>query len=139
MAKKKTDLDIGESLRYIRKQNNFTQKEVSEYLNIARQTYTNYENNERCPDLSIIYALACKYKILIDQLLNYGRLSLPYIIQEETTYGSDTRPVYETALLSGSEQVLVSLFRELHPDQQKELSEYIRFKLHENNTGKNKK
>ena len=48
------------------------------------------------------------------------------------------RQVYETALLSGSEQVLVSLFRELHPDQQKELIEFIRFKLHENNTGKEK-
>ena len=69
MAKKKTDLDIGESLRYIRKQNNFTQKEVSEYLNIARQTYTNYENNERCPDLSIICLLYTSDQVFRQNML----------------------------------------------------------------------
>ena len=62
---------LGENLVNLRKAKKISQKEVSEYLGISRVTYTNYELNNREPNISAIIKLSNFYNIPIDDLLNH--------------------------------------------------------------------
>ena len=60
---------LGRQLLKYRKLNHYTQKEVGKYLNIQRQTYSNYERGIRMPDLKTLSSLAALYRISLDDLL----------------------------------------------------------------------
>ena len=57
------------TIRMLRKKAGFTQADVSNKLNIQRQTYCNYENACRTPPLEIIVALANLYQVSVDYLV----------------------------------------------------------------------
>ena len=66
--------DVGKSLLTknlyeYRKANALTQKDVSEYLNISRQAYSNYETGKRDPDLGLLVKLSELYEISLNQLI----------------------------------------------------------------------
>ena len=58
-----------EKLTQARKDTGFTQKEVSEELNIPRSTIANYETGRTQPDLETLAKLADFYEVSIDWLL----------------------------------------------------------------------
>ena len=62
---------LGENLFNLRKAKKISQKEVSEYLGISRVTYTNYELNNREPNISALIKFSDFYNIPIDDLLNH--------------------------------------------------------------------
>lgn len=62
---------IGNSLKYFRKKNGFTQKEISEILNVAQNTYSGYENDLSEPYLDTLVKLADTYEITIDILIGH--------------------------------------------------------------------
>ncbi len=49
--------------------NALTQKDVSAYLNISRQAYSNYETGKRDPDLGLLVKLSELYEISLNQLI----------------------------------------------------------------------
>ena len=53
-----------------RKLYHYTQEDIAKYLNIQRQTYSNYERGTRTPDLKTLRALAKLYRIRLDDLVN---------------------------------------------------------------------
>ena len=57
-------------IRDLREDNNLTQKQIAEYLNIAQRTYSGYENGARNIPVQIIAKLAAYYKTSADYLLN---------------------------------------------------------------------
>lgn len=52
-----------------RKENNYTQEEMAEFLGCGRATITNYENGRRSPDYETLTKLAKKYNVTTDYLL----------------------------------------------------------------------
>jgi transcriptional regulator with XRE-family HTH domain len=56
-------------MRELREQAGLTQLQVSQILNIERQTYCNYENALRNPPLEAIAALSDLYHVSLDDLI----------------------------------------------------------------------
>lgn len=52
-----------------RKENNYTQEEIAEFLNCGRATITNYESGRRSPDYDTLIKLSKKYNVTTDYLL----------------------------------------------------------------------
>ena len=52
---------FGETLKLLREANNYTQKNVSDYLGIKRSTYSNYETGDREAPLTVLEKLANLY------------------------------------------------------------------------------
>lgn len=65
------ELSYGEVLRELRIYHGYKQKDISNYLNITSQAYSNYENNKRTPDIEIMQKIARFYHISIDTLISY--------------------------------------------------------------------
>lgn len=57
-------------IKEMRIDNDKTQKDVAEYLNIAQRTYSGYENGTRNIPVQVVVALAIYYKTTTDYLLN---------------------------------------------------------------------
>lgn len=55
-------------LKKFREDNNYTQKEIANYLRITQQAYANYENGKRLIDIEKLIELADLYKISLDIL-----------------------------------------------------------------------
>jgi transcriptional regulator with XRE-family HTH domain len=56
-------------LKIIRKDNGFTQKEVSEILKMPLDTYKNYEQGKREPKIDTLKQLATLFKCKIDDFV----------------------------------------------------------------------
>ena len=65
------ELSYGDVLRQLREFHGYTQKDISNHLNITSQAYSNYENNKRTPDVEMLHKIARFYGRTIDQLLEY--------------------------------------------------------------------
>lgn len=102
-----------ENIRRLRKKAQYTQEEVSQKLNIQRQTYCNYENASRTPPIEIILALAELYHVSVDSLIT----------------GRDcSKPESGAAPSSKLEKRLLHDFSTLSEPKQREVLEFIRFK-----------
>ena len=65
------ELTYGEVLKELRDYHGYKQKDISDYLNITSQAYSNYEKGKRTPDLETMRKIAQFYRITIDQLISY--------------------------------------------------------------------
>ena len=63
---------LGEILHDFRKENGYTQKEISDYLGVDRSTYAKYEASRK-PELDIIIQLAAFYGVSVDGFLGSYR------------------------------------------------------------------
>ncbi len=65
------ELTYGEVLRELRIYHGYKQKDISNYLNITSQAYSNYENGKRTPDIEAMRKIAIFYNISLDELISY--------------------------------------------------------------------
>lgn len=65
-------------IRDLREDNDLTQQQVANYLNIRQNTYSQYETGSRQIPLEIIIALANLYKTSTDYLLGITDNKIPY-------------------------------------------------------------
>ena len=56
-------------IRDLREDNYLTQKQIAEYLHIAQNTYSQYENGQRQLPIDALIALAKYYKTSTDYIL----------------------------------------------------------------------
>lgn len=56
-------------LRFLREDNDLTQREVAEYLKIRQNTYSQYENGKRQIPIEIIVKLSEYYNVSSDYIL----------------------------------------------------------------------
>lgn len=66
---------VGKQLKQLRIKNNFTQKEIAEFLNITLRAYQYYEVDQRFPPIETIVALSHKYNVPFLKVL-YGDITL---------------------------------------------------------------
>ncbi|MBQ2903253.1 MAG: helix-turn-helix transcriptional regulator [Clostridia bacterium] len=102
---------LGEILHDFRKENGYTQKEISDYLGVDRSTYAKYESNRK-PELDIIIQLAAFYGVSVDGFLGDYR--------DKTVSGKNVEPFSKVSspesgengsCLSLEELRLLNLFR----------------------------
>ena len=60
---------LGSQLVKYRKLYHYTQEDIAKYLNIQRQTYSNYENGTREIPIEVVQKLSKYYKVSTDYLL----------------------------------------------------------------------
>jgi len=57
---------LGDILKHLRKNTNYSQKDIAEKLGIAQTTYASYENNKREPNIATLINLADIYDVSLD-------------------------------------------------------------------------
>ena len=60
---------IGKFISSLRKANGYTQEELGELLNVSNKTISSWENDNSCPDLSMIPLIADIFNVSCDELL----------------------------------------------------------------------
>ena len=78
--------DLGINLRKLRKSRNWTQKRLSELLNISEASISKYESNIAAPPIDTLRAYAVLFKVSMDELLgnqSQGVLSLQGLTDEQ--------------------------------------------------------
>jgi len=95
---------VGDILKSIREENNFTQDDIASILNIKRQTYSSYERNKSLPDINTLSKLADYYNISTDYLL--GRTNVRNYIEYNDLIMTNKE-------LAKDEQQLLDLYRKL--------------------------
>ncbi len=63
---------LNETIKNLRKQNNLTQEQLAEKLNVSRQAITKWESGAGQPDIGNLKAIAQVFDISYDQLLSDG-------------------------------------------------------------------
>ena len=56
-------------LKELREENNFTQSQIADYLNIKQNTYSQYENEKRQLPIDVLIKLAKFYEVTTDYIL----------------------------------------------------------------------
>ena len=99
-------MTTGEKLSNLRKQNNYTQEELADIMDVSRQSVSRWESDVSFPETEKLVALSKLYKCSIDYLLNnendnpniaitkevrvvkaqYNKRRLPLIISSLSTY-----------------------------------------------------
>ena len=62
-------MNIGETIKKLRKQKDMTQEQLAEYLNISPQAISRWEINSTLPDITLIPTLANIFDVSADVLL----------------------------------------------------------------------
>lgn len=60
---------LGEVMRRFRKEHNYTQQKLADYLGVDRTTYSKYETAVRKPELDAIMKLTALYNVSVDEFL----------------------------------------------------------------------
>lgn len=80
---KKNMNDLKKRLKELRKENNLSQKELADDLNMPRSTVASWELGNRIPKISHIVALAEYYDVTIDYLLGLSEGKNSCMLQSE--------------------------------------------------------
>jgi len=67
-----------ERIKELRTDSDTTQKQISDFLNIAQRTYSHYENGDRNIPNELLCQLADYYNVSTDYLLNRTNKKEPY-------------------------------------------------------------
>ncbi len=62
-------MNVGNKITNLRKENNLTQEDLAEMLNVSRQTISNWENGKSYPDIATLILISDQFKISLDDLL----------------------------------------------------------------------
>ena len=116
-------------MRELRIINGYSQQFVSNYIHIARQTYSLYETGRRLPDMKTVCDLADLYHISIDLLL-YTDLSvdMEQISDAPASEYMAVTPENNAIPLNGTDARMLTNYKSLPPETQQEVREYVLFK-----------
>ena len=111
------ELSYGEVLRELRIYHDYKQKDISDYLSITSQAYSNYETNKRTPDIDTLYKIAKFYNITVDKLISY-RFTKQF--EDSSTYGTLFRGVSDNGItipLTAEQAKMVDEILSLTPEE----------------------
>ncbi len=109
------NLQLSRNLTHLRKASHLTQDQVSEYLNISRQAYSNYETCNRMPDLDTLILLSNLYRVSLDQLVTYNYSNGSIEQLDLCSIGLNIKTT-DTIYLTDKEVDLIYSYRTLNED-----------------------
>ncbi len=122
-----SNLQLVKNMRELRTLNKYSQQYVSDQILIARQTYSIYETGKRLPDLKTVCGLAELYHVSVDALL-YVDLAGNQLADSLSDKHSAILPDNSLIRLNGSEARMLTNYKGLPSDVQKECREFVLFK-----------
>ena len=63
---------IGQNIARLRKQKGITQEQLAEICNVSAQAVSKWENDNSCPDVTLLKLLARTFGVSVDELLDDG-------------------------------------------------------------------
>ena len=69
-----TNMDLSEKIVKLRKNNNLTQEQLAEQLNVSRQSVSKWESGQAAPDIDKIVAMGEIFHVTTDYLLKPSEL-----------------------------------------------------------------
>ena len=73
------DITLGERISTLRRQKEMTQESLSKELNVSAQAVSKWENDQTCPDISLLPELARILGVTVDELLTGKPETLPTV------------------------------------------------------------
>lgn len=73
------DTTLGERISTLRRQKEMTQESLSKELNVSAQAVSKWENDQTCPDISLLPELARILGVTVDELLTGKPETLPTV------------------------------------------------------------
>ena len=70
---------LGDKLKKLREEHNFTQQEIAERVNVHRKSISQYENDNLTPKLETLIQFAIIYNVSLDYLVGIGKESHLYL------------------------------------------------------------
>lgn len=122
-----SDLNLVKNMRELRTFNRYSQQYVSDQILIARQTYSLYETGKRLPDLKTVCSLAQLYHVSVDALL-YLDLTESQLADATPDRHSAILPDSSLIRLNGADARMLTNYKELPADTQRECREFVLFK-----------
>lgn len=132
-------ITLAENLKSLRKQHSYTQKDISSYLNVSRQCYSQYESGHRSPNYSTLIRLAALYQVSLDYLFFHSADSFPVYQQSSKSQKDSPHVLHEQEPLyfTRTEISLIRAFRKTAPPIQKKVFKFLQYKSsqspHDNN------
>ena len=66
-------MEFGEQIKQLRMDQNLTQEQFAEKLNVTRQAVSNWENDRNLPDIEMLIKMTSVFGISLDQLILGGK------------------------------------------------------------------
>ena len=124
------ELSYGEVLKELRIYHDYKQKDISKYLSITSQAYSNYENNKRTPDIDTMYKIAHFYNMTMDHLVSLRHTKqiedVPGYMNDKTIY----RAVHDSGLaipMKAEQAKMITALLSLTPEQQDACQKFVNF------------
>lgn len=73
------DITLGERISTLRRQKEMTQESLAKELNVSAQAVSKWENDQTCPDISLLPELARILGVTVDELLSGKPETLPTV------------------------------------------------------------
>ncbi|MEG0156161.1 MAG: DUF3955 domain-containing protein [Anaerovoracaceae bacterium] len=83
-------MDFGAQIKALRKEQNLTQEQFAEKLNITRQAVSNWENNRNLPDIELLIQLSTLFNVSLEQLI-LGGTKMNNMTEKLIKDGSESR------------------------------------------------
>jgi transcriptional regulator with XRE-family HTH domain len=63
-------MKLGDKIKFYRKNNNFTQNDLSSYLHVSSKTISGWENNRSTPDINTLFIISKVFNVSMDNFLD---------------------------------------------------------------------
>jgi transcriptional regulator with XRE-family HTH domain len=73
------DMTIGKRIALLRKEKGLTQEELAGHMGVSPQAVSKWENDQTCPDISLLPLLANIFNISVDELLTGKKAESPSV------------------------------------------------------------
>ena len=94
--------NLGEKIKFLRKQKNISQETLADHLGISFQSISKWENGISLPDVTMIPAIASFFGVSTDELFDFNL----YEIEQQVTDICDEAYKYRFSDVEKSERIL---------------------------------
>jgi transcriptional regulator with XRE-family HTH domain len=115
-------ITMGDRIKAIRRSNNMNQNEFAKLIGVSQGTLSELEQGKYNPSIEVLINLKKKLNVDLDWFLLDNQLGI----------SSEIFNIH----ISDMEMQLLSLFRKIKIEDQKEILEFVEFKLQKNNSRK---
>jgi len=122
-----SELKLAVNMRELRTANKYSQQYVSDFIHIARQTYSLYERGHRIPDTETVCSLAELYQVSVDALL-FADFSGNQIADAAPAEHHAILPDNSAVRLTGADAKMIMDYKSFPVEIQREVREFVRFK-----------
>ena len=113
-------MNIGEKIKFLRSENNLTQKDLANKLHVSSQAISNWELNKGFPDISNLIRISDMFNISLDELIKEDNDLKENLLNGKIernvnlVLGSIAAIIFIIIFILSVVKVIQSGFRELH-------------------------